>query len=515
MNEYNDKQMTNKMSKIIITVTVIIIFAFVITAIIAIIVSEKNSVNNNNQLQNDNNSYFSDDVQTEEISHENIVDDSTITLNKSYGKVDVVFVDENNQIIANPEKPQLGNNLTPVKYNESSYKFEKTNSDDNSWYNYSNKQWANAVDENGNYFVWIPRFAYKITYYSSSTYTHKVGYSDSRGILAINENDPNTLTRISHNSSGLQETGNHYIVEPAFMNDTLNSYRNGGWSSNIKGFWVAKYEVSIEGENTNSSASQSSNILSDANEVNNTNTINTNVIISNTIKLASKPCVTSWRNIDIGNAYYNSYNFNRGLNSHLMKNTEWGAIAYLAYSKYGSDTYKISNNNSREYITGGSKIESEVYNVNKNETTTQNVYGIYDLSGGASEFVTAFINNSNQYLSSGKTGAGYMLDVISNTQYKTIYSNTQEEQQYNEKNATLNYRANSLKRGDAIFETSNNGYQNTSWNTNSSFYMQYDVPFMIRGGTYADPISAGLFNYSSCNGQANVSEGYRVCLVIE
>ena len=45
--------------------------------------------------------------------------------------------------------------------------------------------------------------------------------------------------------------------------------------------------------------------------------------------------------------------------------------------------------------------------------------------------------------------------------------------------------------------------------------MEYDVPFMIRGGTSADPISAGLFNYSSSNGQANISQGYRVFLIIE
>ena len=494
--DVNDEKNTKK-NKIIITVSVIIIFALVFLSIIFIIFKDRNQLKKANNKENmENYVSFEDDVDIEEISNEKIVDDSNATLNKSYGKVDIQFIDENNKIIANPEEPVLGNELIPVKYNNKTLKFETTNSNDNEWYDYSNKKWANAIDENGNYFVWIPRFAYKITYYSSSTYTHKIGYSDSRGILLINENDTNTLTRVAHNSSGLQETGNHYIVEPAFMNDTINSYRNGGWSSNIKGFWVSKYEASKE---TNINDSQNVS----------------NVTISNDVKLASKPCVTSWRNIDIGNAYYNAYNFNRKLESHMMKNTEWGAIAYFAYSKYGSDTYKIENNNSKEYLTGGSKIETEVYNANKTQSTTQNYSGIYDLSGGATEFISSYINNSNQYLALGKTGQGYMINENTNTKYKTIYSNVNEEQNYNEKNAIANYRANSLKRGDAIFETSSNGYQTTSWNTNSSFFMEYDVPFMIRGGTTADPISAGLFNYSSSNGQANVSQGYRVCLIIE
>lgn len=493
MDENNNKQI-NKTNKIIITASVIIIFAFVAISIFFIIANGKRkSIENTKQIGQEKSSNVKNVIQGEIISNETIVDNANVTLNKSYGKIDIEFIDENNRVLSEPEKPELGSELIPVKYNSSKLQFEKTTADDSTWYDYSNKIWANAVDSNSNYFVWIPRFAYKITYYSDSTYTNKIGYSDSRGILVIDKNNKNVLTRIAHNSSGLQETGNHYIVEPTFMNDATNSYRNGGWSSNIKGFWVAKYEMSME-----------------------TNTVssNSNITISDTVRLTSKPCKTSWRNIDIGNAYYNSYYFNRALESHLMKNSEWGAIAYLSYSKYGTDSYKISNNSSKDFITGGSKIETEVYSSNQIETTTQNLYGVYDLSGGASEYIAAYINNSNQYLAYGKKGEGYLLNENNNTKYKTIYSNTNEEQSYNEKNGNLNYRANLLKRGDAIFETSMNGYQSTSWNTNSSFFMQYDVPFMTRGGTFADSVSAGLFNYNACNGQANASEGFRVCLII-
>ena len=48
-----------------------------------------------------------------------------------------------------------------------------------------------------------------------------------------------------------------------------------------------------------------------------------------------KPSVYSWRNINVSNAFYTSYNYKRDLESHMMKNTEWGAVAYLTQSKYG------------------------------------------------------------------------------------------------------------------------------------------------------------------------------------
>ena len=68
------------------------------------------------------------------------------------------------------------------------------------------------------------------------------------------------------------------------------------------------------------------------------------VITSNIVRAVSRPAVSSWRNISIGKAYYNSYNYNRDLESHMMKNSEWGAVSYLAYSIYGRNTYKITNN---------------------------------------------------------------------------------------------------------------------------------------------------------------------------
>ena len=57
---------------------------------------------------------------------------------------------------------------------------EFTPATNSQWYNYVEEEgnadgktsrWANAKDANGNMFVWIPRYSYKITYYNEQTYS--------------------------------------------------------------------------------------------------------------------------------------------------------------------------------------------------------------------------------------------------------------------------------------------------------------------------------------------------------
>ena len=62
--------------------------------------------------------------------------------------------------------------------------------------------------------------------------------------------------------------------------------------------------------------------------------------------------VSSWRNISVNDIYTNCLNYNKTLNSHMMKNDEWGAVAYLSKSKYGKQNEEVWINNSSSYITG-------------------------------------------------------------------------------------------------------------------------------------------------------------------
>ena len=75
-----------------------------------------------------------------------------------------------------------------------------------------------------------------------------------------------------------------------------------------------------------------------------------------------KPNVYSWRDINVSNAFYTSYEYKRELESHMMKNTEWGAVAYLANSIYGRCTSnnceEVSMNNEVNFITGWSTTKA-------------------------------------------------------------------------------------------------------------------------------------------------------------
>ena len=93
--------------------------------------------------------------------------------------------------------------------------------------------------------------------------------------------------------------------------------------------------------------------------------------------------------------------------SHMIKNMEWGAVAYLTNSNYGrcdegSCTEVTRNNCSGSYITGiGADTANDLsstatcttatnkYNGIKGvlASTTGNVYGVYDMSEGSNEYV--------------------------------------------------------------------------------------------------------------------------------
>ena len=62
------------------------------------------------------------------------------------------------------------------------------------------------------------------------------------------------------------------------------------------------------------------------NDTANGNIPTTNAGNSNYVRAVSKPNVTSWRWITVGNMYTNSYYYDRNKDSHLMKNSEWGAV---------------------------------------------------------------------------------------------------------------------------------------------------------------------------------------------
>ena len=391
----------------------------------------------NNILEDDDNQNENDKIFQEENLV--IIDNSNESINRKYGRIEVVWIDENNNVIEKPLEPSLGG-LTPIKFNSSINNFQVVQSNDEEWYNYDEQKWANAINSDGSYFVWIPRYAYRIIYYSNENYSNIIGFCDGRGLIKIN--DDGSFTRISKNNTGIRETSNHYIVAPAFSKDTASGYRNGGWSKDLSGIWVAKYEMSMETNGIH------------------TDTINIdvgNITINDNIKAVSKPAVSSWRNISINNCYLNSFYYDRNRDSHLMKSSEWGAIAYLSYSKYGTNGRSIQCNTNSNYLTGGSTTITSVYLSNKGQSSNGNETGVYDLVGGAWEYIAAYIDNG--YTGLSLYGGNLDTDFYGskNSKYKTIYNHDSQDTGtlYNQVYSNNNYSLSLRNRGDAIYEISN------------------------------------------------------------
>lgn len=339
---------------------------------------------------------------------------------------------------ANP--PELSEGMIPVTHNGSNWVVANI---ENEWYNYNKQQWANAVTTNSatyrtakpgtvipmsainSMWVWIPRYKYRIPFQNIGVKYNNYFSNDNRKIynalpgpidIVFESKDDTTNNEyyekidkiIGRNLSTLAV--NEYYTHPVFRNGTVNkkstNYDQGGWDKELNGIWVGKFETG-----------------------------------GNATTPLIKPNITSltWQNtstqISTAKQFMNSkstYGLNN-VDTHVMKNTEWGSVVYLAQSKYGkmgntsysgtnkeiypNISYDINNNlslitgkssetntcysyyyssvdaNSQCGYTGtiGKLKESYVYDhaIGVNASTTGNIYGVYDMNGGAAERVMA------------------------------------------------------------------------------------------------------------------------------
>ncbi len=398
------------------------------------------------------------------------------------------------------------------------------------WYDYvdttnaeNTSHWANAKTADGSYWVWIPRYAYRITsgYHTNSAtggeidikFLQETGNKDSSGSEANIVASLNSI--VTSGSSGPSTTSSQYVVHPAFINNP----EKGGWNKELTGIWVAKFEASPQ----------------------NADQIITNSEYDGTGKnLQVKPGVASWRKITVSNVYTVCKNYatnvlkSANLNSHLMKNSEWGAVAYLVQSKYGRNKKEVGVNECSNYITGagpkkgqdvtggsypyskdtsGSNynfIETYSYTTDqgKKASTTGNVYGVYDMSGGSYEYVAAYVDNGNDNLSNY---AQKLTEAKSNASWTVNVYKKADSESY-----SANYSANNNKYGDAIWETSNNSSASgNSWFLEFSCFPNLGTGVFGRGAYYGYNKLAGLFFLINCGGNGDDNGGFRPVLIIE
>ena len=146
--------------------------------------------------------------------------------------------------------PKLLTGMIPIKFEMPTATamgtVVQTTAKDTDWYEYgttydetndtTTKRWANAQTEDGSMWVWIPRFAYKIT---GETIDVKflIGTSDN---YYDEEGNIQTAQRQKTTDQIIDST-KEYTVHPAFTNESSINYANGGWDKELTGIWVAKF----------------------------------------------------------------------------------------------------------------------------------------------------------------------------------------------------------------------------------------------------------------------------------
>ena len=388
--------------------------------------------------------------------------------------------------------PVIGSNL-PANTTMKLVKYDGSNWVEGTDYEYKagsgiadnrESKWANAevtIDNVKSYFVWVPRYAYRIIYFDTPTNKEAyltngdtsgiIGYSDSRGIV---DKDGKKVGGVASTTS--INVGDYFRVHPAFMNDSSSNYSNGGWNGELPGIWVGKYETArSDSEGTTQGTST---------------------------KIKVQPGVTSWRNTKIGDMYTYAKEYSTNLNSHMLKNSEWGAVAYLTESKYGRNGTEVTINNSSDYITGsaGNSVSADEDVGTTSEywspqgvlaSSTGNVYGIYDLSGGAYEYVASYYSGST---SSNLTNNGSQLVNETEKKYVTAYTGTNETTDY--------------KPGDATYETK-------GWHNDYADFVNSDGPVFERGGGSDSGSDAGVFDFYGSSGNRGSSYSFRMCLAVK
>lgn len=338
------------------------------------------------------------------------------TYQAEYNSFNYELVDTCQEIKQYVSKPNLTENMIPVVYNEQANTWVKADKNSH-WYNYSEKKWANAVlvkdmkgtEENSKnrydykeapsgtpilesdilaYFTWIPRFRYEL----------------------FESDEPTEINIIFENTSTPKSTGtskNQWLTHPAF------TYNN----QELSGIWVGKYETSI----------------------------NNNILIKNNTPITNIDYVEANKKIIEMTNDNNVYGL-KNVNTHMTRNSEWGALTYLTNSIYGN---------------------------NQNNTTTGNITGIYNITGNK-EFV--ILDNESE------NSLGYALSETNNWTTDNTYPTTENLYLTRGNNSIYNYQNSKVQDQNTTFRITLTNIESQ----NQNYQRKYVVTFDPDGGTLSE-----------------------------
>ena len=206
---------------------------------------------------------------------------------------------------------------------------------------------------------------------------------------------------------------------------------------------------------------------------------------ANTLKVVEN--VDSTLSETIGDNYTSAKAYSPNLNSHMLKNSEWGAVAYLTESTYGRNGNIVKPNENSNLTAEGDFI------ANKKQSSTGNETGIYDLVGGAYDRVSAYYSKgSSNILNYGSS----LVNDYKNSGTKK-YLNV-----YDGEVLKLNY-----KIGDATYETE-------GWKNGANVFISSTGPFLTRGGLSSPSIVSMTTGTSGYSAQDN-GVSFRLSLIIK
>ena len=386
---------------------------------------------------------------------------------------------------------ELAQGMIPVKFDASGNAVVADTS--SKWYDYETHEWANAVlvncadsnikskyfdsnnkvlasavgktismDEIMQMYVYIPRYKYQL-------FNAEDGTSNPQAINITFESK--TIAKSTGTKNG------EWLTHPAF---TFGD-------KELAGIWVGKFETS--------------------------NTFALPKIVPNVSSLRSMKVSAQFNTSRLmTTTLASTYGTSTNDDSHMMKNMEWGAVAYLSSSIYGRYTNastciesgcEVWINNNSSYTTGcaGSSVSASsastcnAWNTSTgvNASTTGNLYGIYDMSGGAWEYV---MGNYNDTISS----AGF--SSMPEAKYYDKYTGTDSRDDFTK-----------YHLGDAAKETlKTKSTGGNAWYQDYSYSVYSSYPWVERGGLYRNSTNAGVFRFDVYDGSSDSFNSFRVVL---
>ena len=384
--------------------------------------------------------------------------------------------------------PVLAEGMIPVYWNGTSWaKADSNNADETyKWYDYDSKMWANVVlvksgtrstymsSASGTvvsegdilaYYVWIPR--YKYTLFNTT--------STSMSAQLIN-----VTFQTSSQAKATGTTNGQELTHPAFTFGT----------DELDGFWVGKFET--------------------------TGTASAPTMTPGAYSLVEQTVSAQFNTAKIfGTSTY--LNGTTAVDAHMMKNTEWGAVAYLKQSKYGLGTTNIAANGYYEesdeggisgYKAGGCgdrgsgrRPTCSSYSLASvlATSTTGTIYGVYDMAGGAWDRVMGVMKTQDS------TGLMYEQSGFTTS---TLPLGSKYVDAYAYSTSSSDYTRRIL--GDATGET-------YGWYSNYASFVSYGMhtqAWFARGDSPGSYSSAGIFAFRGDfnNGGSDTSYTFRSVL---